>query len=123
MKHAFKNDKTKHGWVLVESTPKPKKFTMDLELVSFLKDGESYITGEEFLKRAKDMKAEMNQYDAEYLLEHQDKIPKEWQRSGSSRAVTCVSRTFAGAAGSGSWTGAGSPTASTPMVVCLVHAS
>lgn len=46
----------------------------DLELKSFLKDGEDYISGDEMLKRAGNAVT-----DYKELLKHQDKFPKEWR--------------------------------------------
>lgn len=79
-KMAFKTDKTKDGWTLFSTTPNTKKFSAkELELVSLLGKGESHIAGEEMMKRSKSLKANLNQHHAEYLLEHQDEIPKEWR--------------------------------------------
>lgn len=46
----------------------------NLELVSFLKDNEDYITGEGMLNRAGNAVT-----DYEELLKQQDKFPKEWR--------------------------------------------
>jgi hypothetical protein len=46
----------------------------DLELVSFLKDHENYISGDEMLKRAGNA---LTNY--EEMLKQQDKFPKEWR--------------------------------------------
>ena len=78
MKTKLKHDKTVDDWKLIKEGTKPKKFPK-LELVEFLEKGESYINGEEIIKRAVKLKADLNQYHAEYLLEHQDEIPEEWR--------------------------------------------
>ena len=81
IKSAFKYDKTKDGWTLVE-TNKPLVMNFKkLELVSFLKDKEESITGEEMRKRAVELKANLGQVEAEWLEEHQDKIPESWRNS------------------------------------------
>ena len=73
-------DKTKDGWKLLENTPHRIFSTNDLELVSFLKQGESSINGEEMAQRARvELDANYGQEDAEWLLEHQNKIPAEFR--------------------------------------------
>ncbi len=76
---SFKYDKTKDGWELVEPGPEfdGKQFVPDL--VEFLKSGESSVNGEEMKLRAKKLNAHLGQHHAEYLLDHQDLIPKEWR--------------------------------------------
>ena len=54
-----------------------KQFVPDI--VEFLKPGESSVNGELMKQRAKELNAHLGQYHAEYLLEHQELIPKEWQ--------------------------------------------
>ena len=74
----LKYDKTKDGWTLVEDVPfDGEQFTPDL--VEFLKPGESYVNGEVMKQRAKELNAHLGQGHAEYLLEHQELIPKEWR--------------------------------------------
>jgi hypothetical protein len=83
----FRYDFTKGGYELGEDVGEAELFLpSQLELVSFLKRGflikrgEDYISGEELVKRAKELKANLGQQQAEYLLEHQEEIPEEWQR-------------------------------------------
>lgn len=78
----FKRDMRKEGWKLLENTSRSLVSTSGLELVSFLKDGDGgSINGEELVLRARaELNANYSQEDAEYLLEHQDEIPKEFQR-------------------------------------------
>jgi len=74
----FKHDKTPNGWTLLEDTPfDGKQFVPDL--VEFLKSGESSVNGELMKWRAKELNAHLGQRHAEYLLEHQELITKEWQ--------------------------------------------
>ena len=49
------------------------------ELLPILKDNETYISGKEMLKRAKEQGITTGKEDADYLLTHQNEIPKEWQ--------------------------------------------
>ena len=77
----FSRDMRKEGWTLLEPGPKRViKSVSDLELVGFLKSGEEYIDGEELIRRARqELNADLGQEDAEWLLAHQDQIPKEWR--------------------------------------------
>jgi len=72
----FKYDQTKNGWKLLKDVPfDGKKFVP--EFVEFLKPGESNMHGKEMKRRAKTLNVHTGQKHAEYLLEHQDRIPKE----------------------------------------------
>lgn len=81
-KPKFLNDRTKDGWELVEDVGLTPAITSptQLELVSFLKEGESYVNGEVMAKRAIELKAAMGQNHAEWLLAHQSEIPKEFRK-------------------------------------------
>ncbi len=100
---AFARDMRKEGWKLLEDVPRSITSIKDLELVPFLKDGESSILGEELVVRAREeFKINYGQHDAEWLLEHQDEIPEEfrkyylvftgtvWGDSGGDRYVACL---------------------------------
>lgn len=77
----FARDMAKEGWALLEDAGEPSSISIaDLELVSFLKRGESYIGGEEMVKRAKKSGANLGQRHAEFLLEHQDEIPAKYRK-------------------------------------------
>lgn len=99
----FKYDKRRDGWEMVEDV----KFTLidpaNLELISILKPGEQYIGGEEAVRRARtDLHSNLDQRQAEYLLEHQHEIPEEfrkyylvftgtiWRSPGGYRSVSCL---------------------------------
>ncbi len=76
----FVYDKTKDGWKLLENTPRQITSMHDLELVSFLKQGENSVNGEEMVRRARvELNANYGQEDAEWVLEHQDEIPVEFR--------------------------------------------
>ena len=78
----FKYDKRNDGWRLMEDcgfNPALASVT-DLELVLFLKDGESRVNGETMANRAKELKGNLGQKHAEYSLEHQKEIPKEFRK-------------------------------------------
>jgi len=75
--NSFKYDKAKDGWTLLEDVPfDGKQFIPDI--VEFLQ-GESSVNGEVMKQRAKELNAHLGQHDAEYLLEHQELIPKKWR--------------------------------------------
>ncbi len=72
----------------------------NLELASFLKDGETYISGEEMLKRAREYKALSTKEFAKWLDKNQELIPKKWREyylvfpeylldGGGNRLVAC----------------------------------
>lgn len=75
----FANDKTKNSWTLIENTPLRITSAHDLELVPFLKNGETLINGEEMVRRARKLNANYGQEDAEWLLEHQNEIPVKFR--------------------------------------------
>ena len=79
-KGIFSRDMKKEGWTLIEDVSEPDEISISgLEIFSFLKEGEDHISGEEMRSRAKDMGANLGQKHAEYLLEHQADIPKDWR--------------------------------------------
>ena len=99
----FKYDKQEDGWELLEDIRFSPIDPAELELVSFLKPGESFINGDEMVRRARtELRANLGQRHAEYLMEHQKEIPVEfreyylvftgtvWCRSGGNRRVACL---------------------------------
>lgn len=76
---SFRFNKVKDGWTLLGDTTAPTLPVSDLELVSFLKRGENRISEEEMRERAKEMRADLGQREAEHLLDHQDEIPVSWR--------------------------------------------
>lgn len=77
----FIYDKTKDGWKLVENVTEAMDFKIkDLQLVSFLKSGESYVNGEVMRQRAIEMKCNFGQQHAEYLISNQNEISKEFRK-------------------------------------------
>ncbi len=77
----FQNDKTEDGWKLLKDVRKVKIFSAnELELFSFLKEGEDGISGKELIKRAKKNNANLGQLQAEHLLEHERGVPEEWRQ-------------------------------------------
>ena len=76
---AFSRDMRKKGWEPVENIDEEPVPASGLELVSFLKRGESSVSGETMCERAKKAGANLAQRQAEYLLDHQGEIPSEWR--------------------------------------------
>ncbi len=79
----FSRDMRKEGWKLVEDIGGPGKVVItDLEIISFLHEGEKEksVSGEVMRSRAVDLGANLGQRHAEYLLEHQIEIPKEFRK-------------------------------------------
>ncbi|OGZ43827.1 MAG: hypothetical protein A2719_02575 [Candidatus Ryanbacteria bacterium RIFCSPHIGHO2_01_FULL_45_22] len=95
-------DMRKEGWKLLEHIPRSVASVGALELVSFLEEGEGFISGDETVRRARGLNADYGQEDAEWLLEHQEEIPEEfrkfyllfprtvWQGSDGDRRVVCL---------------------------------
>ncbi len=79
---SFSYDKRKDGWELVEDVGlEPTIAPNKLQLVSFLKEGESSIGFKELIRRAREeLHANLGQSHAEYLLEHQKEIPKDFRK-------------------------------------------
>ena len=76
----FSCDMREEGWILTENVSRNITSIKGLELVQILKPGEDTIGGEEMVHRArKELNANLGQEDAEWLLEHQAEIPKEWR--------------------------------------------
>lgn len=68
-----------NGWEIVEDV-EPSKFQIkDLEMVSFLENGEEYVKGEVLRKRAVGLKANLGLADAKYILDYQAEIPPEFR--------------------------------------------
>ncbi len=77
---AFSRDMRKEGWTLIENVSRQITSITDPKLVPILKKGETSINGEEMVRRARaELNANLGQEDAEWLLEHQAEIPKEWR--------------------------------------------
>jgi len=78
----FKRNMNKEkDWKLERNIKETQLFSPNqLECVSFLEEGESFVTYEELVKRAEKIRADLGQRQAEHLLEHQEEIPKEWQQ-------------------------------------------
>ncbi len=74
----FKRDMRKEGWTLLEN--QPRRLSSAIIGVSFLRDSESSVNGEEMARRALGLDANYGQEDAEWLLEHQDLIPVELRK-------------------------------------------
>jgi len=80
-KPQFARDMTNEGWELVEDVgfEPPVTSVADLQLVSFLEQGEEYVNGTVMRQRATQRNANLGQQHAEWLLEHQKDIPETWR--------------------------------------------
>lgn len=82
-KLGFTHDKTKDDWTLIDNDEGPPRSVepFDLHFSTFLKEGESYVNGEEMLLRSISSVPNhgplAGQHQAEQLLEQQDKIPAD----------------------------------------------
>ena len=77
----FSRDMRKEGWDLVEDVGDPGEILIaNLEIVSFLREGEGSISGDVMRQRAVELGANLGQRHAEFLLEHQQEIPKEFRK-------------------------------------------
>lgn len=78
--HFFKRDMSTEGLTLVGNTPRSLNSVADLDLVTFLKKDEQSISSRELIRRARlEFNANLGQEDAEWLLEHKDEIPEEYE--------------------------------------------
>lgn len=65
-------------WTIVEDVePTPDLKVEELEFISFLEQGESYVGGEVMRGRAKKLGANLGLADGKRILEQEDKIPVE----------------------------------------------
>lgn len=69
-----------HGFTVLEDVAPSEFKVADLELVPFLKNGESFINGETLRTRAVTLKANLGLVDAKYILDHKAEIPTEFRR-------------------------------------------
>jgi hypothetical protein len=77
----FSRDMRKEGWKLIEDVGGLGEVIItDLEIISFLREGEKSVSGEVMRQRAVKLGANLGQRQAEYLLEHQDEIPREFRK-------------------------------------------
>ncbi len=79
----FSRDMRKEDWELLEDVgdPDPAEIIIaDLEVVSFLKGDETLVSGEVMRNRAVELQANLGQRHAEFLLKHQEEIPKEFRK-------------------------------------------
>lgn len=79
---AFKNDKTSMGWTLVEDVTEPSTISSDtIELQAIIEEGGPDLLGEEMVEYVEKITApKLGQRHAEFLMDHPDQIPEEFQR-------------------------------------------
>ncbi|GEM_PF-2137483 len=98
----FIYDKTKDGWTLPDGDIQYEAGEVMFELTEFLKSSESWVKGTVMADRAKELGANPGQKHAEWLEEHQDRIPEEfrkfhlifpgtlWRDARGDRSVPCL---------------------------------
>lgn len=74
----FDKDMRKEKWELLGDPPATEG-EFSVELIEFLKDGESYVSGDEMVRRTKS-DDNAGQRHAEAMLRDQDKIPQEFRK-------------------------------------------
>lgn len=76
----FSRDMRKERWELIEDVSEPGEIVIaNLETLSFLKTNKGDVSGDGMRQRAVELGANLSQRHAEFLLEHQQEIPKEWR--------------------------------------------
>ena len=76
----FKYNKIEQKWTLIENVKEQEILPPDqLNLTTPFIDQEKCIFGRELIKRAANTKCNFSQYQAEYLLDHQEQIPMDWR--------------------------------------------
>src|SRR3989344_6191300 len=74
------NNMRKEGWEYLKHVKRSITSISKLNLVPVLKKGENCIGSAEMLRRARvELNANLGQEDAEFLLQHQEEIPKKWR--------------------------------------------
>lgn len=66
-------------WLLKKNVSFPFDGRIPLELIEVLQGDESYVAGDELIKRALSLRALQGQRCAEALLRHSDNIPEDWR--------------------------------------------
>jgi hypothetical protein len=79
---AFQNDKAAMGWTLVDDVTEPTSISIDtIELQAIIEEGGPDLLGEEMVDFVEKITApKLGQRHAEFLLDHPDQIPEEFQR-------------------------------------------
>lgn len=77
----FSRDMRKEGWELVEDVSEPATIVIaDLEVISFLREGEGSVSGDVMRQRAIELGANLGHRHAEFLLGAQEEIPAEFRK-------------------------------------------
>jgi hypothetical protein len=79
---AFQNDKAAMGWTLVDDVTEPTSISIDtIELQAIIEEGGPDLLGEEMVDYVEKITTpKLGQRHAEFLLDHPDQIPEEFQR-------------------------------------------
>jgi len=77
--YTFLQDMSKKGWTLRENTLCRIESVQNLELVPFVTFNNPCISGSELRALARNLGVNYGQEDAEFILQHKDEIPEEFQ--------------------------------------------
>ncbi len=76
----LKHDKTSDGWNIVVDVPGPVALSADsVKLLALGEEGE-YLVGEDAVAKVEELDGLLGQRHAEYLLDHPDELPEEFQK-------------------------------------------
>ncbi len=77
----LKHDKSAEGWKLLEDVTEPARVSREtIEAGPFPRVDEGLLLGDEMVALVQEIESKLGQRHAEYLLEHQEQIPEEFQR-------------------------------------------
>ena len=100
---AFKNDKTSEGWEMLSDVTEPVSLSPDGMTLGTLGNPDDFIIGEEAVAGIEEVEGRLGQRHAEYLLDHPDEIPEDFQKfslvfagtvwlsTGGGHHVPCIS--------------------------------
>ncbi len=101
----FANDKTKEEMELLEDVSEPTRISSEtIGEVQIFGDDEPFVVGEDVVERVLSMSPKLGQRHCEYLLDHPDMIPQEynrytlvfagtvWRDRGGNHLVPCLHR-------------------------------
>lgn len=129
---AFVHDKTKVGWTLLENVVRRVTSVGGLELVPFLRDGETSVAGDEMARRARSsstrttarrMPSSSWRTRTRSSRSSGSTTSSSPERSGGTRTAAAASRLSTGAACGGSCTSTGSSSTGTRAIGSSVPAS
>lgn len=76
----FNQDVSKKGLTIIEDIGGVGIPVAELELVSFFKGNEKYVSGKTIFQRSQKLGINLGQNQVEYLLDNQKEIPNNWRK-------------------------------------------